>query len=88
LAGADLKKTVLCPNLNHSVPKVGTKQFDRGTSNGSKTSLAPANLGSMILLPKLAKQKEFDPCKHWVVPVPDSLKEKIRRVGGAQEKKF
>jgi hypothetical protein len=42
----------------------------------------------MMLLPKLAKQKEFDPCKHRFVPVPDSHKEKIRRVGEEKEKIF
>jgi hypothetical protein len=40
-----------------------------------------------MLLPKLAKHREFDPCKHWVVPVPDSHREKIRR-GKSQEKNF
>jgi hypothetical protein len=82
---ADLRKKPLHPNLNHSIPKVGTKKFDRGTYNGSKTSHELVDLGNMMLLPKLAKQREFDPCKHWVVPVPDSHKEKIRRVGKAQE---
>jgi hypothetical protein len=47
-----------------------------------------ANLGNMMLLPKLAKQREFDPCKHWVVPVPDSHKEKIRRVGEDKRRFF
>jgi hypothetical protein len=42
----------------------------------------------MMLLPIFAKQREFDPCKCWVVPVPDSHKEKIGRVGEAQEKNF
>jgi hypothetical protein len=42
----------------------------------------------MMLLPKLAKEREFDPCKHWVVPVPDSHNGKIGRVGEAQEKNF
>jgi hypothetical protein len=42
----------------------------------------------MMLLPKLAKQREFDPCKRCVVPVPDSHKEKSRRVGKAQKKIF
>jgi hypothetical protein len=42
----------------------------------------------MMLLPKLAKQIKFDPCERWVVPVPDSHKEKIRRIGEAQEKNF
>jgi hypothetical protein len=35
----------------------------------------------MMLMPNLAKEREFDPCKCWVVPVPDSHKEKIRRFG-------
>jgi hypothetical protein len=74
-AGADLRKKTLRPNLNHSIPKVGMKQFDRGTNNDSKTSHALADLGNMMLFPKLAKQREFDPCKCWVVPVPDSHKE-------------
>jgi hypothetical protein len=80
------KKKPLCSNLNHSIPKVGTKQFDRGTNIGSKTSHASADWGNMMLLPKLAKQREFNPCKHWVVPVADSHKGKIRRVREAQEK--
>ncbi len=73
------KKNLLCPDLNQNIPKVGTKQFDRGTNNGSKTSHTSANLGNMMLLPKLAKQREFDPCKHWVVSVLDSHKEKSQR---------
>jgi hypothetical protein len=36
----------------------------------------------MMLLQKLAKWREFDPCECWAVPVPDSHKEKNRRVGG------
>jgi hypothetical protein len=36
LAGADLRKKPLPPNLDHSIPKVRMKQFDRGTNNGSK----------------------------------------------------
>jgi hypothetical protein len=88
LGGGRSKINLLCPNLNHIIPKVGTKRFHRGTNNDSKTSHASANLGNMMLLPKLAKQREFDPCKHWVVPVLDSHKEKIRRVGEAQEKNF
>jgi hypothetical protein len=58
-----------------------------GTNNGSKRSHALADLGNM-LLPKLAKEIELDPCEHWVVPVLDSHKEKIRRFGEAQEKNF
>jgi hypothetical protein len=42
----------------------------------------------MMLLSKLAKQREFGPCEHWVLPVPDPHKEKSRRVGEAQEKNF
>jgi hypothetical protein len=57
LNGGRSKKKLLCPNLNHSIPKVRTKRFDRGTTNGSKTSHASANLGNMMLLPKLAKQR-------------------------------
>ncbi len=79
LVGAD--KNPLCPNLNHSVPKSGMKRFDRETNNGSKTSHTLADLGNMMLLPKLAKQREFDPCKQCVVLVLDSHKEKIRRFG-------
>jgi hypothetical protein len=79
---------MLDPDLNHIIPKVGTKQFNRGTNNGSKRSHAPADLGNMMLLQKLAKERELDPCEHRVVPVPDSHKEKIRRFGEAQEKNF
>jgi hypothetical protein len=82
------KKKLLCPNLNHSIPKVRIKQFDRGTNNGSKESHPSTNMGNMMLLPKLAKQIEFDPCKHCIVSAPDSHKEEIRRVGEAQEKNF
>jgi hypothetical protein len=42
----------------------------------------------MMLLPKLAKERELNPCKRWVVSVLDSHKEKIRRFGEAQEKNF
>ncbi len=38
------------------------KQFDRETNNLSKTSHTLANLENMMLLPKQAKQREFDPC--------------------------
>jgi hypothetical protein len=41
-----------------------------------------------MLLPILANERELDPCKHWVVPVPDSHKEKIGRFEEAQEKNF
>ncbi len=88
MAGADLRKKQLRPVLNHSILEVGTKQFDGGTNNGFKRSHASADLGNMMLLPKLAKEREFDPCKHWVVSVPDSHKEKIRRFREAQEKNF
>ncbi len=88
LAGADLIKKRLCPDLNHSIPEVGAKQFDRGINNGSKRSHASANLGNMMLLPKLAKERELDPWECWVISVPDSHKEKIRRFGEAQEKNF
>jgi hypothetical protein len=66
LGGADLKKNPLHPNLNHSVPEVGTKRFDRGNNNGFKTSHALADLGNMMLLPKLAKQRELDLCQSGV----------------------
>jgi hypothetical protein len=75
MAGADLRKKPLCPNLNHSIPEVGKWRFDRGTNNGSKTSHTSVNLGNMILLPTLAEQREFDPFKCGVVPVLDSHKE-------------
>ncbi len=88
LAGADLIQKLLCPNFNHSIPEVGTKQFDRGTNNNSKTSHTLIDLGNMMLLPKLAKQRDFDPCKLWIVTVPDSHKKKVRGVGEAQEKDF
>ncbi len=88
LAGADQKKKWLCPDLNQSIPKVRMKQFYRVTNNGSKRSHASANLGKMMLLPILAKERELDPCKHWVVSVPDFHKEKIRRFREAQEKNF
>ncbi len=87
-AGANLRKKLLRPNLDDSIPEVGMKQFDRGSNNGSKTSHVLANLGNMMLLPQLAKERRFDLCKCSVVPVPDSHKEKIRRVGEAQEKNF
>jgi hypothetical protein len=54
------------------------KQYDRGTNSGSKTSYVLADMGNMMLLPKLKKQREFDPCKNWAVPVLDSHQEKIR----------
>jgi hypothetical protein len=88
LGGGRSKKNPLHPNFNHSVPKVRTKRFDRGANNGSKTSQPTADLGNMMLMPKLAKRREFDPCKSWAVPVPDSHKEKTRKVREAQEKNF
>ncbi len=36
----------------------------------------------------MAKERQLDPCELWVVSVPDSHKEKIRRFGDAQEKIF
>jgi hypothetical protein len=48
LGGGRSKKKLLCPNLNHSIPKVGTKQLDRGTNTGSKTSHTLAHLGNMM----------------------------------------
>ena len=65
-------KKMIHPNLNHSVPEAGMKRFDRGINNGSKTSHTSADLGDMLLLPKLAKQREIDPCESWSVPGPDS----------------
>jgi hypothetical protein len=56
LGGGRSKKKLLHPYLDHSIPEVKTKQFDRGTNNGFKTSHALANLGNMMSLPKLAKQ--------------------------------
>ncbi len=56
------KKTALSQPQSWHL-KVGTNQFDRGTNNGSKTSHALAYLGNMMLLPKFAKQREFNPCK-------------------------
>jgi hypothetical protein len=66
-AGADLTKKPLCPNLNHSIPEVETKRSYKGTNNGPRATHASADLGNMLLLPKLAKQREFDPCKSWAV---------------------
>jgi hypothetical protein len=53
--GRDQSKKPHCPKLNHSIPQVGTKHIDRGTNNGSKISHTLANLGNMMLFPKLAK---------------------------------
>ena len=84
LAGADLIKKPLRPNLNHSIPEVGTKRFHKGTNNSPKATHASADLGKMLLLPKLAKRREFDPCKSWAAVVPESLLKKMRQVGEAQ----
>jgi hypothetical protein len=73
LAGADLIKKPLCPNLNHSIPEVGMKQFHKGTNNGPKATHALADVGNMLLFPKLAKWRKFDPCKSWAAVVPESL---------------
>ncbi len=84
LVGADLVKKPLRPNLNHSIAEVGTKQFHKGTNNGPKATHASADLGNMLLLPKLAKQREFDPCKSCAAVVPESLLKKMRQVREAQ----
>jgi hypothetical protein len=72
LVGGNLIKKPLCPNLNHSIPEVRTKRFNRGTDNGPKATHTLADLGNMLLLPKLAKQRKFDPCKSWAAVVPES----------------
>jgi hypothetical protein len=64
-------------NLGRGVPEVRTKRFHRGTSNSSKRSHASADLGNICCLPKLAKERELDPCKHWVVPVLDPIRRKL-----------
>jgi hypothetical protein len=74
--GANLIKKPLRPNLNHSIPEVGTKRFNKGTNNGPKATHTLMDLGNMMLLPKLTKQREFDPCESWAAVV-----------GEAQEKK-
>ena len=84
MAGTDLIKKPLCPNLNHSIPEVGTKRFHKGTNNGPKATHALADLGNMLLMPKLAKRREFDPWGSWAVVVPESLLKKNRQVGEAQ----
>jgi hypothetical protein len=84
LAGTDLIKKPLRPNLNHSIPEVGTKQFHKGTNNGPKATHTSADLGNMLLFPKLAKRREFDPCESWAAVVPESLLKKIMQVGEAQ----
>ena len=76
--GASLIKKLLCPNLNHSILEVRTKRFNRGTNNGPKATHTSADLGNMLLLPKLAKRREFDPCKSWAAVVPESPLKKIR----------
>ncbi len=84
LVGADLIKKPLCPNLNHSIPEVGTKRFHKGTNNVPKATHASADLGNMLLLPKLAKRREFDPCESWAAVVLESLLKKTRQVEEAQ----
>jgi hypothetical protein len=87
-SGGNLIKKPLCPNLNHIIPEVGTKQFNKGTNNGPKATDTLMDLGNMLLLPKLAKQREFDPCKSWAAVVPESLLRKIRQVREAQAENF
>ncbi len=84
LAGADLIKKQFCPNLNHSIPEIGTNQFHKGTNIGPKATHTLADLGNMFLLPKLTKRRKFDPCKSWAAVVPESLLKKMRQVGEAQ----
>jgi hypothetical protein len=55
------KKQQLCPNLNHSVPKVGMMGFEKGSKNGSKTSHTSVDLGNMMLLPKFGKTERVQP---------------------------
>ena len=86
LTGANLIKKPLRPNLNHSIPEVGTKRFNNGTNNGPKATHTSVDLGCMFLLPKLAKRREFDPWESRTAVVPESLLKKIRQVGEAQEK--
>ena len=62
------------------------KQFNRGTNYGPKATHASADLGNMLLFPKLAKRRKFDPCKSWAAVVPESPLKKIRQVREAQEK--
>jgi hypothetical protein len=56
------------------------KQFDWGANNGSKTSHALADLGNMMLLPKLAKNGEsLTPARvglfHFWTPIKRKLEE-------------
>ena len=60
------------------------KQFQKGTNIGPKATHALTDLGNMLLFPKLAKRREFDPCKSWAAVIPESLLKKIRQVGEAQ----
>jgi hypothetical protein len=83
-AGADLIKKPLHPNLNHSIPEVGTKQFHKGTNNSPKASHALTDLGNMLMLPKLAKRREFDLFKSCAAVVLESFLKKSRQVGEAQ----
>ena len=85
--GANLIKKRLRPNLNHIIPEVGTKQVNNGPNNGPKATDTLIDLGNMLLLPKLAKQRDFDPCKSWATVVLESILRKVRQVREAQEKK-
>ncbi len=86
--GVNLINKLLRPDLNHSIPEVEMKQFNRGTNkNGPKATHTLADLGNMLLLPKLAKRREFDPCKSWAAVVLESPLKKSRQVGEGQEKK-
>jgi hypothetical protein len=76
---ANLIKKPLRPNLNHSIPEVGTKQFNKGTNNGPKATHTLMDLGNMLLLPKLAKQREFDPCESWAAVVGEAQEKKEKR---------
>ena len=87
LVGANLIKKPLYPNLNHSIPEVGTTRFNRETKNDPKATHTSADLGKMFLLPKLAKRRELDPCKSWATVVPESPLNKIRQVKEGQEKR-
>jgi hypothetical protein len=42
----------------------------------------------MLLLPKLAKQREFDPCESWAAAVLESLLKKIGPVEVSKVKNF
>ena len=84
--GVNLIKKPLRPNLNHSIPEVGTKGFHKGTNNDPKATQVLVDLGNMLLLPRLAKRREFDPWESWAAVVPESHLKKIRQVGEAQVK--